>query len=169
MKANSDVFHSPFTTLMMHRKSPPMLHLGVPTSQLQSLDDFEHGAVQFAMATHGDLDILFVKFGEAGWMALPHHVGLYPFELRGACEGWKKGQPLPFSLYIFDDSEFRVNAVRTLNLDADFSAQLMSAMNRQARTSMTEFAYHRLIQATYAAYPTLHDMLAIATARCIAE
>lgn len=154
--------------LVMHREMSPLLALNIPKELEPRLDDFEHGPVEFAMASHGRLDMLFIKFGEDGcWMSFPHHVGMYLPEIRGPVASWKKGQPLNFTVIVCTGISDFVQAVRHLSLPPDFAAQLMDAMKRQAKTALTFFDFVRLIDESLTVYPTPQDMLAVATHRCV--
>jgi len=168
MQSQQQILQSNTSPFVMHRDMSPLLALTVPTEFEPRLDDFKHGPVEFAMASHGGLDMLFIKFGEDGcWMSLPHHVGMYPPAKRGPVKSWKKGQPLTFTVFIGTESSDYVQAVRQLSLPPEFAAQLMGAMKRQAKTELTFFAFMQLLESTVTAYPTLHDMLAVATHRCV--
>jgi hypothetical protein len=168
MQSQQQILQSNTSPFMMHRDISPMLALTVPTEFEPRLDDFKHGSVEFAMASHGGLDMLFIKFGKDGcWTSLPHHVGMYPPAKRGPVKSWKKGHPLTFTVFIGTERSDFVQAVRQLSLPPDFAAHLMSTMKRQAKTALTFFDFVRLIDESLTVYPTPQDMLAVATPRCV--
>ena len=130
------------------------LHCNLYHPMPQEVNEFQYGNLKFALAKDNEIMFFLSKFGNDGWSSSTNNFSLNP-EICNELSVENNG----LSMLLFDSSNGKLVAIRTIGLHHEFMKELIGRIKEQSKNYCSVENFSNKVRATYRKYPTDNALL----------